>query len=140
MFVGVYPPEKTHRPRKKMVFRGVAADIYIYIVGLVVSWFQMFSMFHHIDLGDPNKLILVFSGDGPIAAQAEPLNACGVSEPQSRCPIGDPWGIPKSCGWKLPGFRLDEGGTPPWYQESSKHDWLIGSYGRYWRCGRALHL
>ena len=31
MFVGVYPPEKTHRPRKKMVFRGVAADIYIYI-------------------------------------------------------------------------------------------------------------
>ena len=87
---------------------------YIYIVGLVVSWFQMFSMFHHIDLGDPNKLTLVFSGDGPIAAQAEPLNACGVSEPQSRCPIGDPWGIPKSCGWKLRGFRLDERGTPPW--------------------------
>ena len=35
MFVGVYPPEKTHRPRKKMVFRGVAADIYIYIYSWV---------------------------------------------------------------------------------------------------------
>ena len=138
MFVGVYPPEKTHRPRKKMVFRGVAADIYIYIhiyiytyiyIHIYIySWvggFMVSNVFNAPPywFGGPQQTDSCFFRDGPgpsvgvqavQAAQAEPLNACGVSEPQSRCPIGDPWGIPKSCGWKLRGFRLDERGTPPW--------------------------